>query len=106
MISGFCSSDVVEAAQADMIFEASSDLRIHLMKQFLETDEAKKVANCTVVVTKHLFSTVCDIPEKKKKGCGRPSSVIYVHCIIDVIKTEGHGSRIHWQLNWGARMED
>ena len=65
-LSGFCPSDVVEAAQADMIFEASSDLRMHLMKQFLETDEAKKVANCTVVVTKHLFSTVCDIPEKKR----------------------------------------
>ena len=51
-LSGFCPSDVVETAQADMIFEAASDLRTSLLKPYWEKDESKKV-NCKVAVTKN-----------------------------------------------------
>ena len=67
-LSGFCPSDVVETAQADMIFEACSDLRLSLLKPNREKDESKKV-NCTVVITKHSVRKL----KQRRTVCGPPS---------------------------------
>lgn len=43
LLSGFCPSDDVERAQADMIFDAVVDLRTSYLKLRFEKDEGKKV---------------------------------------------------------------
>ena len=46
LLSGFSPSDVVETAQADMIFDATHDLYTSLLQSTIaEKDEANKVSS-------------------------------------------------------------
>ncbi|KAL9962481.1 hypothetical protein ACROYT_G031586 [Oculina patagonica] len=41
-LAGYCPSDLVEKAEADMIYDAVNDLRPDLLKMFFEKDKTKK----------------------------------------------------------------
>ena len=43
---GYCPSDLVEKAEADMIYDALNDLRSEFVKIVYEKDETKKVSSC------------------------------------------------------------
>lgn len=59
--TGFCPSDSLEKAQADMIFDGVEDLRVGMSKFYFEKDEAKKVGTCVVICILNNVSCQHDI---------------------------------------------
>ena len=61
-LPGFCPSDIVGRAQADMILDGVDDIRVSMATFFLEKDEAKKVGNWALYDAAKIiivFSVLC-----------------------------------------------